>query len=295
MSDYHFHSSQSNIFSGRQTSYERARYVIVGVPFDFTSSYRPGARFAPNVIREASANLETYSFRSGVDVEDLPIHDMGDLHVSQDVSKTLERVEFTVNRLVKAGKLPVLIGGEHTLTLGAARGVSGKDLAVIDFDAHLDLRNCYQDLAISHTTFLRRLNEELKPKKIVLIGPRATCKEELAYAEGEGMELYSTHRIREEGVKETGRAISKALSGCKHTYLTVDMDVLDPAYAPGVQNPEPEGLTMQTLLDLIYELVDPRLICVDLVEVTPAYDNGITSIQAAKTLFEIISAHAKAT
>jgi agmatinase len=295
MNDYHFHSSQSNIFSGRQTHYEKARYVILGVPFDFTSSYRPGARFAPNAIREASINLETHSFRSEVDVEDLQIHDMGDLHVSQDVSKTLERVEFTVNRLVKAKKLPILIGGEHTLTLGAARGISAENLAVIDFDAHLDLRDQYRDLSISHTTFLRRLNEELKPKKIVLIGSRAVCKEELAYAEGEGIELYSTCRIQEEGAKETGRAILEALLECKHTYLTVDMDVLDPAFAPGVQNPEPEGLTMQTLFDLIYELVDTRLICVDLVEVTPIYDNGITGIQAAKTLFEIISAHAKAT
>ncbi|UCD96232.1 MAG: agmatinase [Candidatus Bathyarchaeota archaeon] len=294
MSDYHFHTSQSNIFSGHQTPYEKARYVVVGVPFDFTSSYRPGARFAPNAIREASANLETYSFRGGIDVEDLQIHDVGDLHVSQDVSKTLERVAFTVNRLVKAEKLPILIGGEHTLTLGAAQGASAENLAIIDFDAHLDLRDCYQDLTISHTTFLRRLNEELKPKKIVLIGSRAACREELTYAEGEGIELYSTRRIQEEGVRETGRAISKALSECEHTYLTVDMDVLDPAFAPGVQNPEPEGLTTQTLLDLIYGLVDTRLICADLVEVTPIYDNGTTAIQAAKTLFEILSAHAKA-
>ena len=167
MSDYNFHSSQSNIFSGWQTPYEKARYVILGVPFDFTSSYRPGARFAPNAIREASVNLETYSFRSGIDVEDLRIHDMGDLHASQDVSKTLERVEFTVKRLVKAEKLPILIGGEHTLTLGAACGASTENLAVIDFDAHLDLRDQYQDLPISHTTFLRRLNEELKPKKML--------------------------------------------------------------------------------------------------------------------------------
>ena len=294
MRDYNFHSSQSNLFSGLQTRFEKARYVIVGVPFDLTSSYRPGARFAPNAIREASLNLETYSFRSEVDLEDLRIHDMGDLHVSNDVKKTLERVEFTVNSLVKADKLPILIGGEHTLTLGAANGTSEQNLAVVDFDAHLDLRDQYQDLTISHATFLRRLNEGLKPKKIVLIGSRAACKEELTYAEREGIALYSSRRIREEGAKETARAISEAISDCTAMYLTVDMDVLDPAYAPGVQNPEPDGLTIHTLLDLVSSLTDTRLVCADLVEVTPPYDNGTTSIQAAKTLFEVMSACEKA-
>ena len=288
MSDYEFYISHFTIFSGHQSPFEQADYVVVGVPFDVTSTHRTGARFAPLAIREASLNIETYSFRSNLDIEDLKIHDLGDLHISFNVEETLKRLEGAVKGLSKVKKIPILIGGEHTLTLGAMRGMGGKDTAVISFDAHLDLRDKYIDLATSHTTFMRRINEQVKPKKIVEVGTRAVCKEELEYAKKAGIQYFTTKQIRKNGLETTIKAVKNAVKNCKRTYLTIDMDVLDPAFAPAVQNPEPDGLSIQTLLDFICNFCDSRLVGLDLVEVTPTYENGVTAIQAAKILFEAL-------
>ena len=161
MAHHELFVSQSNIFAGFQKPFEKADYVIFGVPFDVTSTYRTGARFGPSAIREASLNIETYSFRTGIDVEDLSLHDLGDLHVSSATEKTLERIALVVKDLLEAGKKPITIGGEHTITLGAVKGLGNKAsrTAIVSFDAHLDLRNEFMGLKLSHTTFMRRLNE----------------------------------------------------------------------------------------------------------------------------------------
>jgi len=271
-----------------QRLFEKADYVVVGVPFDATSTYRTGARFAPLAIREASLNIETHSFRSNIDVEDLKIHDLGDLHVSGDVKQTLSRLSSTVRELVEAKKTPILIGGEHTLTLGAMRGIGGNDAAVLSFDAHLDLRQKYMDLTTSHTTFMRRLNEQVKPRRIVEVGTRAVCREELKYAKEAGIQQFTAIRVREDGCEAIAKAIKEAVKDCTKIYLTIDMDVLDPAFAPAVQNPEPDGLSTRTLLDILLNLCDERLACLDLVEVAPPYDQGVTAVQAARILFEAL-------
>lgn len=287
MSDSQLYVSDSTVFSGCRRPFEKADYVVVGVPFDATSTYRTGARFAPLAIREASLNIETYSFRSAMDLEDLKIHDLGDLHVSGDVDETLTRLSRTVRELAEAKKTPILIGGEHTLTLGAMRGL-GENLGILSFDAHLDLRNEYMGIATSHTTFMRRLNEQVKPKKIVEIGTRAVCKEELSYAKKAGIQYFTATSVDENGSKAIGKAIEEAVEDCAKTYLTIDMDVLDPAFAPAVQNPEPEGLSNRTLLDIALDFCDERLACLDLVEVAPPYDQGVTAVQAARILFEAL-------
>jgi agmatinase len=294
MSNFELYVSNSAVFSGYQKPFEKADYVIFGVPFDLTSTFRTGARFAPLAVREASLNIETFSFHSECDVEDLRIHDLGDLHVSNNVETTMKRLEGSVRDLLKACKTPIIIGGEHTLTLGAVRGVGGKDTGVVSFDAHLDLRDKYMDLTTSHTTFMRRLNETAKPAKVVEIGTRAVCKEELAYAKKSGIQYYTTREIQERGTESAIRTLRKALENCKRIYLTIDIDVLDPAYAPAVQNPEPNGMSTQTLLGLICSLCDDRTVGLDLVEVTPPYDQGNTAIQAAKILFETLCAVEKA-
>lgn len=288
MSDFELYVSHSIVFSGYQRSFEQADYVVIGVPFDVTSTYRTGARFAPLAIRQASLNIETYSFRSNLDIENLKIHDLGDLHTSNSVETTLKRIEGIVKDLLKIKKIPMLVGGEHTLTLGAMRGIGGLDTAVISLDAHLDLRNQYMDLATSHTTFMRRLNEQVKPERIVEVGTRAVCKEELMYAEKAGIRYFTTKQIREKGLEAIVKAVKKVVENCRRIYLTIDMDVLDPAFAPAVQNPEPDGLSIQVLLDFISNFSDSRLIGLDLVEVTPPYDKGVTAIQAAKILFETL-------
>jgi agmatinase len=290
MSHHKLFVSQSNVFSGFQKPFEKADYIILGVPFDVTSTYRTGARFGPNAIRQASLNIETYSFRTGIDVEDLKLHDLGDLHISTDTEKTLERIEMVIKDLLEAEKIPVTIGGEHTITLGVVKGLGDKasKTAIVSFDAHLDLRNEFMGLKLSHTTFMRRINEKLKPCKIIEVGTRAVCKEELAYAKKAGVEFFTTQQIRREGSEKIAKQLREKLAKYKNVYLSIDMDVLDPAYAPAVQNPEPEGLEPHALLDILSSICDKRLVGFDVVEVAPNYDSGVSAIQAAKVMFEVL-------
>ncbi|MCX8153316.1 MAG: agmatinase [Candidatus Bathyarchaeota archaeon] len=290
MSNWELFVSQSNVFSGFQKPFEKAKYVVFGVPFDVTSTYRTGARFGPTAIRQASLNIETYSFRTGVDVEDLPLHDLGDLHVSTSPEKTVDTLRLVVEDILAAGKLPIAIGGEHTITLGIMKGFGdkAKDTAVVSFDAHLDLRKEFMGLTLSHTTFMQLINKEVKPARIIEVGTRAVCQEELAYAKKTGIPFFTAQQMRREGTAQTIRQLKEALAPYKHVYLTVDMDVLDPAFAPAVQNPEAEGLETHTLLDILCALCDKRVVGVDVVEVTPVYDQGISAVAAAKVIFEML-------
>jgi len=290
MSHHELYVSQSNVFSGYQKPFEKADYIIIGVPFDVTSTYRTGARFGPNAIRQASLNIETYSFRTGIDIEDLRLHDLGDLHIATDTKKTLEMLELVTKDILKAGKTPVTIGGEHTITLGTAKGLQDlvQKTAIVSFDAHLDLRNEFQGLKLSHTTFMRRINEEAKPARIIEVGTRAVCKEELAYAKKTGIKYYTTHEIRKQGAPTIADQLKKELAKYKHIYISVDMDILDPAYVPAAQNPEPDGLETHTLLEILAAICDKRTIGFDVLEVAPNYDQGTSAIQAAKVIFEIL-------
>lgn len=283
-------ASQSNVFSGFQKSFDEAEYIILGVPFDFTSTYRTGARFGPNAIREASLNIETYSFRTGLDLEDLRLHDLGNLHVSANAEQTMVRLGQVVKEILEHDKKPVVIGGEHTITFGVLKGLGSKaqKTVFISFDAHLDLREEYMGLKLSHTTFMRRINHEVKPAQIIEVGTRAACKEELQYAEKTGIKFLTTNNIRKEGVEQTVTILKKNLEKFQNVYVSIDMDVLDPAYAPATQNPEPDGLMTQTLLDILCSVCDKRVVGFDLVEVAPNYDQGVTAIQAAKVIFEVL-------
>jgi agmatinase len=290
MSNWELFVSQSNVFGGIQKTIEKAKYVVFGVPFDVTSTYRTGARFGPNAVRQASLNIETYSFRSGIDVEDLALHDLGDLHVSTSPRKTVDMLKLVVEDLLAAKKVPVAIGGEHTITLGILKGLGdeAQETAVVSFDAHLDVRKKYQGLTLSHTTFMRVINEEVKPAKIIEVGTRAVSKEELAYAEQAGIGFFTSQQIRKEGATQITQRLKKELAPYKRVYLTVDMDVLDPAFAPAVQNPEPEGIETHTLLDILCALCDKRVVGFDVVEIAPVYDQGISAVAAAKTIFEAL-------
>ena len=290
MSNRELFVSQSNVFGGVQRPFEKTKYVVFGVPFDVTSTYRTGARFGPNAIRQASVNIETYSFRAGVDIEDLLLHDLGDLHVSASPERTVDLLKLVVADVLAAKKMPVAIGGEHTITLGITKGLGAKarKTAIVSFDAHLDLRKEFMGLTFSHTTFMRLINEEVKPAKIVEVGTRAVCKEELAYAKKAGIDFFTSQQIRKEGATQITKKLKEALAPYKNLYLTVDMDVLDPAFAPAVQNPEPEGIETHTLLDVLCTLCDKRVVGFDVVEVAPVYDQGISAVAAAKVIFEML-------
>jgi agmatinase len=290
MSYLELYTSQTNVFSGIQKSFKEAKYVIFGVPFDGTSSYRTGARFGPNAIRQASLNLETYSFRSGVDIEDLALFDSGDLHVSPDAAKTVYMTSIVVEDILAAGKMPVVLGGEHTITLGAAKGLGAKaaKTAVVSFDAHLDLRSEFLGSLLSHTTFMQLISEEVKPAKIIEVGTRAACKEELAYAKKANVEFFTSQEIIKKGSGEIAELLKEKLACYENLYLTVDMDVLDPAFAPAVQNPEPEGITTTGLLDIAGALCDKRVLGFDMVEIVPIYDQGVSAVVVAKVIFDLL-------
>jgi agmatinase len=290
VSNFELFVSQSNVFSGIQRSFEKARYVVFGVPFDVTSTYRTGARFMPNAVRQASLNIETYSLRSGYDVEDLLIHDAGDVHVSTDTRKTLDMVKLVVADILEAGKVPVALGGEHTATLGIAEGLGARaaKTAIVSFDAHLDLRCEFMGLDLSHTTFMQVISEEVKPAKIIEVGTRSVCKEELAYAKKAGVEFITSHQILREGSDKIVKELKRKLAPYENVYLTVDMDVLDPAFAPAVQNPEPEGITTTALLDTVCALCDKRVVGFDVLEVAPTFDQGVSAVVAAKVIFEML-------
>jgi agmatinase len=290
MSNRELYVSPSNVFSGFQTSFDNADYVVLGVPFDVTSTYRTGARFGPTAIRQASLNIETYSFRTGIDLENIKIHDLGDLHVSTDTAKTLEMLQSVIKDILAAGKIPVTIGGEHTITLGIAKGLgrAASKTAIVSFDAHLDVRNEYSGLKVSHTTFMRRTNEEVRPAKIIEVGTRAVCKEELKYAKEANIDFFTTQYIRKEGTVLVAKLLKEKLENCENVYLSVDMDILDPAFVPAVQNPEGDGLGMHHLLDILGSICDERVVGFDVLEIAPDYDRGVSAIQAAKVIFEML-------
>jgi agmatinase len=290
MSDRELFVSQSNVFGGVQRSFEKAKYVVFGVPFDVTSTFRTGARFGPNAIRQASQNIETYSFRAGIDAEDLRLHDLGDLHASTSPKRTVDMLKLVVADLLAAKKMPIAVGGEHTVTLGVMKGLGAKakKTALVSFDAHLDLRKEFLGLTLSHTTFMRVINEEVTPAKIVEVGTRAVCKEELDYAKEAGIDFFTSQLIRKEGAAQIIQRLEEELAPYEQLYLTIDMDVLDPAFAPAVQNPEAEGLETHMLLDILCALCDKRVVGFDVVEIAPVYDQGISAVAAAKVMFEVL-------
>lgn len=292
MQNLSFHVSQTHYFSGFSRPLAESRYVVFGVPYDHTSSYRAGSRFAPHAIREASLNIETFSLRAGVDIEHVPIHDAGDVHIVDDVSQTLSRVEAVTKDILSEEKVPVLIGGEHTMTLGAVRSLP-KSVGVVSFDAHGDLRNEFGGGEISHATVLRRITDRIGTENVLIVGVRALCKEEVDFIEAHHIQTITPWELRAQGLLEASRRVVDFARKFQHTYLTIDSDALDPGFAPGVANPEFNGLTPDELITLAMAVAKERMIGFDLVEVCPNYDTGITSVAAARTIFEVIASAEK--
>ena len=288
MQNLSFHVSQTSHFSGFSKPLTESRYVVFGVPYDHTSSYRTGSRFAPRAIREASLNIETFSLRTGVDIEHVPIHDAGDLHIVDDAFQTLSRVEAVTKEIVDADKVPILIGGEHTITSGAIRSLSGS-VGVVSFDAHGDLRDEYGGGKISHATVLRRITEKVGTDNVLVLGLRALCKEEVNFIEEHKIQTLTPWELRSIGLLEATKRVTAFVKRFEHVYLTIDSDALDPAFAPGVANPEFNGLTPDELITLAMAVANERMIGFDLVEVCPNYDFGVAAVAAARVMFEVIA------
>lgn len=274
-------------FLDTSATFEEASYVLFGAPLDQTASQRSGSRFAPNAIRQASLYMEAYSLRTGLDWGDVAVADVGDVKGLEEVEVALGNIEGVAGKILGAGKTPVMLGGEHTVTLGALRA-SNPDL-VVDFDAHLDLRHRLFGLELSHATFMRRALEELD-HRLVVLGCRAFSREEREFVEAnkDRVKVVTAVDLLKDGVDQGVEAMRSGLEGASSAYLSIDMDVLDPAYAPAVGNPSPEGISVTMLLDIINGVIDERFVGFDLTEVTPHYDSGLTASQASHVILETI-------
>jgi len=285
MSSLKFHlSGESMTFNGKQTPLKEADFIFFGVPFDSTSTYRSGSRFAPDAIRQASINIETFSMRTGIDASDLKIYDSGNMVSKVGVKETLKAIVEVITDCIKMGKIPVMVGGEHTITLGAVEAL--REGMIIIFDAHMDLRDRYpEDARISHATVSRRICEIVGDENLILLGVRAFSKEEYAYAKEKRI-FFRTSEDLSKNLLKTVEDVKEKIKQAEKIWISIDMDVIDPSMAPAVGNPEPEGITTTKLLDTLKHIIDSRVVGFDLVEVSPHYDHGVTAIQAAKIILE---------
>ncbi len=276
-------------FTGVNSAFDVARFAFFGVPYDKTSTFRPGSRLGPSALRDISANLELYSIRTGVDLEKIAVHDMGDVDIVEKLENTLDRVKAVVSEIKSRGKMPIMVGGEHSITKPAIESMP-EDIGVVNFDAHLDMRDEFLGEKLSHATFMRRVSERIGPDHIMEVGVRAFSKPELDFCKRSKVEMITPIELRRDGLIKAGKRIEAFLSGFSESYVTIDIDVLDPAYAPGVGNPEPDGISTDELLTLVSTSMLGNLAGFDLVEVSPELDTGQTAAAGAKIIFEAIAA-----
>ena len=259
--------------------------TIFGVPFDSTHSYKPGCRFGPDAIRDAFNNIEIFQPEFGVDLEVEAISDLGNTRHTVVAAEMLQMVKNVISELKKQDKQIIILGGEHLITLGSFTCFP-KDTGYVVFDAHYDLRDQYADIKLSHAAYLRRIVEERGSENIVHVGARAFVKEELAFLKEHNIATVSDKEIRNGNGPKLLKDITSTFD---RIYLSVDLDVLDPAFAPGVGNPEAVGISSRELYDLITTLQNKKIVAADIVELNPTYDNGSTAAMAAKMIATIIA------
>ena len=259
--------------------------TIFGVPFDSTHSYKPGCRFGPDAIRDAFNNIEIFQPEFGVDLEAEAISDLGNTRHTVVAAEMLQMVKNVTSELKKQDKQIIILGGEHLITLGSFTCFP-KDTGYVVFDAHYDLRDQYADTKLSHAAYLRRIVEERGSENIVHVGARAFVKEELAFLKEHNIATVSDKEISN---GNGPKLLKDVTSTFDRVYLSVDLDVLDPAFAPGVGNPEAVGISSRELYDLITTLQNKKIVAADMVELNPTYDNGSTASMAAKMIATIIA------
>lgn len=259
-----------------------AAAVILGAPYDGTSSFRRGTRFGPAAIRWASQSIESYSPILDRDLQELPLIDRGDLDLEALPPEAMvEVVRSAVTDIAAGGGLPVLLGGDHSVSVGAVRALAAHDpaLSVLILDAHLDLREEYDGSPWSHATVTRRILDLVPPDRVALLGVRSGTREEFAGARA---------LLAAQPGFSIPRDLWASLEGGP-LYLSVDIDVVDPSAAPGVGNPEPGGPTAQEVLEVLRVLAPLGVVGVDVVEVSPPYDpSGRTAVLAAMVIREAL-------
>jgi agmatinase len=276
-----------NYFADAESSFDDASFILFGVPFEKTSSFRHGADKAPHEVRQASWNFERYDLRTGINFEEILVHDYGDLDVQNLTSKEVfETTKTFTSTLLAKQKIPIAIGGDHSITPGIIAAFP-KDIAVISLDAHMDFRQKYKNDIYNHACVIRRVADHIPLQNIAVLGIRSAEKEEYEQAQKQGLFFRDAFTINKIGIQKSIQQTKTHLKG-KQIYLTLDIDVVDPAYAPGTSTPEPFGFTPLDVLEII-EAFSPQLIGCDVVEVCPPYDHGQTAVLAAKLVQTFIS------
>lgn len=272
-------------FIGCDASYEEAEMVIFGVPFDSTTSYRPGARFGSSAIRHESFGLETYSPYQDEELTDYTVFDSGDLELCFGSSKeALKDIEERTDIILNDGKFPLMIGGEHLVTLGAVRGVLKKhpDLHIIHFDAHADLRQEYLGMELSHACVLRRCHDLIGDGRIHQFCIRSGEKAEFDFAK----EHTDMHRFSFDGLEDLVERLRKEQVP---VYFTIDLDCLDPSCFPGTGTPEAGGVSFQELLQAILLVARTNVVAADVNELAPMLDaSGASTAMACKVVRELM-------
>lgn len=275
------------VFIKSHPNYEESKAVLYGMPMDWTVSYRPGSRFGPNKIREVSIGLEEYSPYLDRELEDVKFFDAGDIPLPfGNPEKSLLEIETYVHTLLADNKIPMGMGGEHLVSLPVMKAVASKydDLAIIHFDAHTDLRENYEGEEYSHSTPIRKIADHIGPTNVYSFGIRSGMKEEFQWAKENGMHISKFE------VLEPLKEVLPTLEG-RSVYVTIDMDVLDPAHAPGTGTVDAGGITSRELLASIHAIAASgvNVVGFDLVELAPVYDHSDqTANTASKLIREMI-------
>lgn len=268
---------------GCDSAYEDSEIVIFGAPFDSTTSFRPGTRFASQAIRSESFGIETYSPYQDKDMLDYHFFDGGDLELPfGSPGRALADIEGQVDKIVSDHKIPFMIGGEHLVTLGAVRSIAKKypDVHIIHFDAHADLRDEYLGVTLSHASVMRRCYDILGDGKIYQFGIRSGDREEFVW----GKNRVSMCKFGFDTLPE----VVDTLKG-KPIYFTLDLDVLDPAVFPGTGTPEAGGVTFMELMEAVKKVSKLNIVGLDMNELSPIYDqSGASTALACKLLREIL-------
>ncbi|MBG9910284.1 agmatinase [Bacillus xiamenensis] len=275
------------VFIGSHPTWEEAKVILYGMPMDWTVSYRPGSRFGPNRIREVSIGLEEYSPYLDRELHEVPFFDAGDIPLPfGNAQKSLDLIEEYVDSILEKGKFPLGMGGEHLVSWPVFRAMYKKypDLAIIHMDAHTDLREEYEGEPLSHSTPIRKAAGLIGPENVFSFGIRSGMKEEFEWAKEAGMHISKFE------VLEPLKQVLPKLKG-RTVYVTIDIDVLDPAHAPGTGTVDAGGITSKELLASIHAIAgsDVHVVGADLVEVAPVYDHSDqTANTASKLLREML-------
>ena len=276
-------SFSTTLFADADAEYSSADYVLFGVPFDGTTSFKAGCRDAPLAIRQVSYNIETYLPFYDLEMTDVSVHDMGDMYVECLPDLMVEQVADAVSDLMKDEKVPIMMGGEHSVTIGAVQTLKPKWYVVCD--AHLDMQDEYRGSPFNHDCVTARVSEAVS--NIVIIGARSGCKEEFEFAR-ENYHLYTADDVEERGIRSVLDEVT-ALIGDDSLYLSIDADAIDCCLTPGLGTPEPFGLSPADVRAVIRRL-SKNAVGFDYVEVLPN-DEGQTAMVAAHMIREFIAGH----